>query len=300
MTREVKLAAAQFACTWDVVENVATAERMVREAAARGAQIVLLQELFETPYFCITQDSAHFALARPFAGHPTIAQFSRLAAELGVVIPVSFFECAGRAFFNSVAVIDADGVVLGIYRKSHIPDSLGYQEKYYFSPGDTGFRVWETRYARIGVGICWDQWFPESARCMALLGAEVLMYPTAIGTDPPVPAEDSRDSWQIVQRGHAAANAMPLVAANRIGLETAPVDGCGVTGAATAKGEIGIRFYGSSFICDQSGAMLAEASRDRAEVIAATVDLDAARRHRVDWTFFRDRRPELYGRLVED
>jgi N-carbamoylputrescine amidase len=288
MAREVTLAATQFACIWELDENLATAERLVREAAARGAQIVLLQELFETPYFCITQDTRRFALARPLQGHPTVARFSRLAAELGVVIPVSFFERGGQAFFNSVAVVDADGSVLGVYRKSHIPDSGGYQEKYYFTPGDTGFRVWETHFGRIGVGICWDQWFPEAARAMALQGAEVLLYPTAIGSDPPEPGDDSRDSWQLAQRGHAVSNAMPVVAANRIGLET----------AAAEADEVSIRFYGSSFIADQTGAMLAEASRDREEVLVATVDLDAARYHREDWSFFRDRRPELYGPLL--
>ena len=286
MTREVTLAAAQSACTWDVPANLDTAERLVREAAGRGARIVLLQELFATPYFPITQDTRHFALAGPAQGHPVIARFSRLAGELGVVLPVSFFERAGQAFFNSVAVVDAGGEVLGVYRKSHIPDSGGYQEKYYFAPGDTGFRVWDTRYARIGVGICWDQWFPESARAMALLGAEVLLYPTAIGSDPPAPADDSRDAWQAVQRGHAVANAMPVVAANRVGVE------------AAEGGEPGIRFYGSSFIAAETGALLAEASRDGEEAITATVDLDAVRYHREDWTYFRDRRPDLYGPLL--
>jgi N-carbamoylputrescine amidase len=285
MTREVTLAAAQFACGRDIEGNLATAERLVREAAGRGAQIVLLQELFATPYFPITQDTRHFELAGPAEGHPVIARFSRLAGELEVVLPVSFFERAGQAFFNSVAVVDADGAVLGVYRKSHIPDSGGYQEKYYFSPGDTGFRVWDTAFARIGVGICWDQWFPECARAMALQGAEVLFYPTAIGSDPPAPEDDSRDRWQVVQRGHAIANAMPVVASNRIGLEAAP------------GGEPSIRFYGSSFIAAATGVLLAEASRDREEVVTATVDLDAARYQREDWSFFRDRRPELYGSL---
>jgi N-carbamoylputrescine amidase len=276
----------------------------VREAAGRGAQIVLLQELFETPYFCITQETRHFALARPLEGHPTIARFSRLAAELGVVIPVSFFERGGQACFNSVAVLDADGSVLGAYRKSHFPDSGGYQEKYYFSPGDTGFRVWRTRFARIGVGICWDQWFPEVARSMALMGAEVLFYPTAIGSDPSDPGDDSSESWQLVQRGHAVANVMPVVAANRIGLEAARPEGAGgaapagASGGATPAAELDIRFYGSSFIADHNGAKLAEASRDRDEVITATVDLDAAQWRREDWSFFRDRRPELYGSLL--
>jgi N-carbamoylputrescine amidase len=286
MTREVTLAATQFACDWDTPANLDTAERLVREAAGRGAQIILLQELFATPYFPITQDTRHFDLAGPPEGHPVIARFSRLAGELGVVLPVSFFERAGQAFFNSVAIVDADGEFLGVYRKSHIPDSGGYQEKYYFSPGDTGFRVWDTAYARIGVGICWDQWFPESARCMALQGAEVLLYPTAIGSDPPAPDEDSRDAWQTVQRGHAIANATPLVASNRIGLEQA------------VGGEPSVHFYGSSFIASQTGALLAEASRDREEVITATIELDAVRYQREDWSLFRDRRPELYGPLL--
>ncbi len=298
MTREVTLAATQFACSWEVEENLATAERLVREAAGRGAGIVLLQELFETPYFCITQDARHFALARPFAGHPTIARFSRLAAELGVVIPVSFFERGGQAFFNSVAIVDADGSVLGVYRKSHIPDAGGYQEKFYFAPGDTGFRVWDTRYGRLGVGICWDQWFPEAARSMALMGAEVLLYPTAIGSDPPAPESDSRDNWQTAQRGHAIANSMPVMAANRVGLETAVVEGAGATGDAATSGEVGIRFYGSSFVADQTGALLAEASRDSEEVVTATVDLDDVRLYRENWSFFRDRRPELYRPLL--
>jgi N-carbamoylputrescine amidase len=291
MKREVTLAATQSACSRDIPGNLDTAERLVREAAGRGAQIVLLQELFATPYFPITQEARHFDLAGPAEGHPVIARFALLAAELEVVLPVSFFERAGQTFFNSVAVVDADGTNLGVYRKSHIPDARGYQEKFYFAPGDTGFRVWRTAYATIGVGICWDQWFPESARAMALQGAEVLLYPTAIGTDPPTPGDDSRDAWQLVQRGHAVANAMPVVASNRIGVETAQ-DG------SVKDGETSIRFYGSSFICDESGSMLAEASRDREEVVTATVDLDEARRHREYWTYFRDRRPELYGPLL--
>jgi len=298
------MAATQYACSWDVEANLDTAERLVREAAARGAQIVLLQELFATPYFPITQEARHFALAAPAEGNPLLARFGRLAAELGVVLPVSFFERAGQAFFNSLAVVDADGSVLGVYRKSHIPDARGYQEKYYFAPGDTGFRVWDTAFARLGVGICWDQWFPESARAMALLGAEVLFYPTAIGSDPPAPELDSRDAWQLVQRGHAVANAMPLVASNRIGLETAPAEGpatCAVGVAGPAPPDPGepaaIRFYGSSFIAAETGELLAEASRDREEVVTATVDLEAVRAHRENWTLFRDRRPDLYGPL---
>jgi N-carbamoylputrescine amidase len=283
MASSVTLAATQMACGWDIEANLENAEKLVRVAAGRGAHIVLLQELFATPYFCIDEDSRHLDLAQPFDGHPTIARMQRLAAELEVVIPVSFFERAGKAFFNSLAIVDADGSVLGVYRKSHIPDAIGYREKFYFSPGDTGFKVWPTRYGIVGAGICWDQWFPESARCMALLGAEVLLYPTAIGQDPPVPESDSRDAWQRVQQGHAAANFMPLVAANRIGTE--------------AGQNASIEFYGSSFIADHTGAKLAEASRDAEEVITATVDLEAVRTYREDWAVCRDRRPGLYAPL---
>ncbi len=298
MTREVTLAATQYACSWDRDGNLDTAERLVRDAAGTGAQIVLLQELFATPYFPVTQEARHFDLAEPARGGQLVARFARLAGELGVVLPVSFFERAGQTFFNSVAVVDADGSMLGVYRKSHLPDATGYQEKYYFAPGDTGFRVWDTAFGRIGVGICWDQWFPESARAMALLGAEVLLYPTAIGSDPPTPGDDSRDAWRLVQRGHAVANAVPLVAANRIGLERAPAAGDEPAGAAAPGADIAIRFYGSSFITSETGALLAEASRDGEEVVTATVDLDATRRHREYWTFFRDRRPDLYGPLL--
>jgi N-carbamoylputrescine amidase len=283
MARSVTLAATQMACSWDIEANVDKAEELVRLSARRGAHVVLLQELFQTPYFCIDEDSRHLDLARPLDSHPTIARMQRLAAELEVVIPVSFFERAGRVFFNSLAMIDADGSLLGVYRKSHIPDAIGYREKFYFSPGDTGFRVWRTRVGVLGAGICWDQWFPESARCMALLGAEVLLYPTAIGQDPPVPEADSRDAWQRVQQGHAAANFMPLIAANRIGTETGK--------------DASIKFYGSSFIADHTGAKLAEASRDAEEVITATVDLDEVRSYREDWAVCRDRRPGLYSPL---
>ncbi len=284
MTRTVTFAATQMACNWETGENVDRAEGLVREAASRGAQVVLLQELFETPYFCIDQSARHFDLARPVDGHPTVERFQRLAAELGVVLPVSVFERAGQAFFNSLVMIDADGTALGVYRKTHIPHAVGYHEKYYFSPGDTGFRVWRTRHGVLGVGICWDQWFPESARSMALMGAEVLLYPTAIGSDPPAPEEDSSGAWRRVQQGHAAANLMPLVASNRIGVE----DGDSAS----------MRFYGSSFIADQTGAIVAQASSDRQEVVTAAFDLDEVRRYRERWAMFRDRRPELYGRLL--
>ena len=286
--RNVTVAATQFACSWDAASNIARAESLVRQAAGEGAQIILLQELFESPYFCIEQDARHFALATAVADNPAIRHFRRIARELSVVLPISFFERANQAYFNSVAIIDADGEVLGIYRKSHIPNGPGYQEKHYFSPGDTGFKVWQTRYARIGVGICWDQWFPECARAMALMGAELLFYPTAIGSEPPpAPPVDSRRHWQRTQQGHAAANLVPLIASNRIGIERSLQDPQGLW----------IRFYGSSFIADASGALLAEAPEDAESVLTATFDLDALERQRANWYVFRDRRPELYAAL---
>lgn len=282
--RPITLAATQFACSWDLPANADAAEWVIRAAAARGAQVVLVQELFATLYFCITQRAEYLSLAAPADGHPLIARFAALARELGVVLPVSFFERSGTAFFNSVAMVDADGRILGLYRKSHIPQGPGYEEKYYFSPGDTGFRVWDTVFGRIGVGICWDQWFPEAARAMALQGAEVLLYPTAIGSEPPAPGYDSQPHWETVMRGHAAANILPVVASNRIGTETAP-EGTAVT------------FYGSSFIADQTGALVVRASRDREEVLTATLDLDAIASLRSSWGLFRDRRVDLYTPL---
>jgi N-carbamoylputrescine amidase len=285
--REVTFAATQFACGPDCAVNVGHAETMVRAAAAKGANAVLLQELFETPYFCQDQLADHFALAATFEGNPLIARMAVLAKELNVVLPVSFFERAGQAHFNSLAMIDADGAVLGLYRKSHIPDGPGYQEKYYFTPGDTGFKVWKTRLGIFGAGICWDQWFPEGARAMALAGAEALFYPTAIGTEPPpAPPIDSRDHWRRVMQGHAAANLMPVIASNRIGVECSRIDpGSSIT------------FYGSSFITDQSGAIAAELGRAEEGVITARFDLDELARLRASWGLFRDRRPELYGAL---
>jgi N-carbamoylputrescine amidase len=280
----VTLAATQFACTTNAAENLDRAERAVRAAAGRGAQVVLLQELFETPYFCKDHLASHFELARPIAGSPVVARFQALARELEVALPVSVFERANNAYFNSVAMIDADGSVLGVYRKSHIPEGPGYHEKYYFSPGDTGFRVWKTRYGALGVGICWDQWFPEAARCMALMGADVLLYPTAIGSEPHDASIDSRDHWQRCMQGHAAANLMPLVASNRIGVE---------------RGEkYEMTFYGSSFIAGTAGEKLVEADRSSEAVITATVDLEAARAQRHAWGVFRDRRPDLYGPIM--
>jgi N-carbamoylputrescine amidase len=263
-------------------DNVRRIEGLVREAARRGGEIVLTPELFEHPYFPQAEDDRAFDLAAPLEGHPTVARMQSLAAELGIVLPVSFFERAGQSYYNSLVMIDADGAQLGVYRKSHIPDGPGYEEKFYFRPGDTGFRAWRTRHGRIGVGICWDQWFPEAARAMALQGAEALLYPTAIGTEPVAPNEDTKEPWQRVMVGHAVANAMPIAAANRIGRENAIV------------------FYGSSFICNQRGGMEVELGRDEEGVGTVSFDREALRRYRASWGFFRDRRPELYGRLTSD
>ena len=280
--RSVTVAATQFACSWDLPLNADRAEALVRAAAAKGAQIVLIQELFAAPYFCIEQHSKYFELAAPLEGHPLVARFAALARELGVVIPVSFFERAGQAFFNSLAMVDADGRVLGLYRKSHIPQGPGYEEKFYFSPGDTGFKVWNTAFGRIGVGICWDQWFPECARSMALMGAELLFYPTAIGSEPPAPGYDSQPHWEMTMRGHAAANILPVVASNRIGTEVAP-EGREVT------------FYGSSFISDHTGQLMAKADRATEGVLVHQFDLEAIASLRASWGLFRDRRADLYG-----
>jgi N-carbamoylputrescine amidase len=281
---ELSVAALQMAMVGDIDVNIATAERLVREAAAQGARIILIPELFEGPYFCKDQLPENLDRARPLVGHPTIEQFAAIAKELDVVLPLSVYERAGQVLFNTVVIVDGDGTTLGYYRKSHIPDGPGYTEKYYFSPGDTGFKVWKTRHGTIGVGICWDQWFPESARSMALLGAEVLLYPTAIGSEPRDPDWDSSGHWQRVMQGHAGANLMPLVAANRIGHEI------GITGDIT--------FYGSSFIADGTGAMVAEAGRDEEAVIVANFDVGRLRNQRAAWGLFRDRRPELYGPIV--
>ena len=281
----VTIAATQFSCGQDVAGNIEKAKSAVREAAGRGANIILLPEFFATLYFCQDQDPKYFSLAQPFAENTLLAAFSKLARELSVVLPISFFERANAAHYNALAMIDADGRIIGHYRKSHIPDGPGYQEKYYFNPGDRGFHAWPTHYGTLGCGICWDQWFPETARILALKGAEILFYPTAIGSErPPVPPLDSRDHWRRVMQGHAAANYMPLVASNRIGRETG------------ASGEI--NFYGSSFIAGPTGEIVAELSRVREGVITATFDLDAIRTARSSWGVFRDRRPELYGPLL--
>ncbi len=283
--RHVTVAATQMECGTDKQANIATAERLIRQAAKQSANIVLVQELFETPYFCQDQIHANFGLATPLEENAAIARFAPLAKELGVVLPVSVFERAGQSFFNTIVIIDADGKKLGFYRKSHIPDGPGYTEKFYFSPGDTGFKVWDTAFGRIGVGICWDQWFPESARVMALMGAELLFYPTAIGSEPQDPALDSRDHWQRAMQGHAASNVMPLVSSNRIGTER------GAHGTA-------LTFYGSSFIADPTGAKVAEAGRAEEAVLTASFDLDAIAQMRASWGVFRDRRPELYEPLL--
>jgi N-carbamoylputrescine amidase len=284
---KVIVAATQMACGADRATTLRNAEKLVREAAHRGAQIILIQELFETPYFCIDQNPQHFALATSLSDNAAIKLFAQLARELEVVLPVSFFERANNAHYNSVAIIDADGSVLGVYRKSHIPNGPGYQEKQFFNPGDTGFKVWDTRYARIGVGICWDQWFPECARAMALMGAELLFYPTAIGSEPQDATLDSRDHWQRAMQGHAAANLVPVIASNRIGTE-----------ASGSDANWRITFYGSSFICDETGAMLETADRITEQVLVHQFDLAAIRERRVSWGVFRDRRPDLYRALT--
>jgi N-carbamoylputrescine amidase len=281
------IATTQFACSWDLGRNLDQAEQLVRQAAAQGAQVILLQELFATPYFCIEQDHKHLALAEEYSDSKVLKRFAALAKELGVVLPLSWFEKAGNAYFNSLSVADADGHLLGVYRKTHIPNAIGYQEKEYFSPGDTGFRVWDTAYGRLGLGICWDQWFPETARCLALMGAEVLLFPTAIGSEPGAAALDSRDHWQMAMRGHAAANILPVIAANRVGREVASNDP-----------ELAMSFYGSSFISNHKGKLLAEADRDSTGVLVQALDLAAMREERLTWGIYRDRRPEMYGPLL--
>ena len=280
----MRVAAIQMSMAVDTATNVEVAERLVRDAAAQGAHVVLIPELFEGHYFCKDQRAEELQRARPLDGHPTIAHFAKVARELQVVLPLSLFERANNAYFNTVVVVDADGSVLGKYRKSHIPDGPGYSEKFYFSPGDTGFRVWQTKHGAVGVGICWDQWFPEAARSMALLGADVILYPTAIGSEPQNPTWDSSAHWQRVMQGHAAANLIPIVAANRTGREV---------GNPTT-----VTFYGSSFITDATGEKVAEAGRDDERVLVAEIDVEANRAMRAAWGLFRDRRPELYGALA--
>ncbi len=275
----VKVAALQSAFSTDTESNVARMIEMTIQAAKAGAQIVLPPELFENIYFCTFEKDEYFALAKPVEAHPTIQKFQKVAKEYGIVIPVSFFEQEGPCYYNSVALVDTDGAVLGIYRKSHIPDGPGYEEKYYFRPGNTGFKVWSTRFGKIGVGICWDQWFPECARAMMLQGADLLLYPTAIGTEPEEPGLDTKDLWQRAMIGHAVSNIVPVIAANRTGVELRQ------------------EFYGHSFISDHRGHKVAEMNRTESGIISAEFDLEVIRKNRAAFGFFRDRRPELYGAL---
>jgi len=278
------VAATQMACGTDRDENIARAEKLVREAAGRGARLILPQELFETPYFCKDMKPDLMKLALPLDENPALKRMRALAKELGVVIPVSVYERANNALYNSLVMVDADGAVLGTYRKSHIPDGPGYSEKFYFNPGDTGFRVWETKVGRVGAAICWDQWFPEAARILALKGAEVILYPTAIGSEPHDATINSRDHWQRTMQGHSAANLTPVVASNRIGREEG--ESCGIT------------FYGSSFITDGTGAKIAEADETSEAVLTATFDLAALAEQRLNWGVFRDRRVDLYADIL--
>lgn len=290
--REVTIAAIQMSCSRDVKENIEKAAKLIRAAAGAGAQIILPSELFERQYFCQERRYDYYDYAKPLSDNDAVQSMKALAKELGVVIPVSFYEAGeGRQLFNSVAVIDADGEVLGIYRKTHIPDDHYYQEKFYFTPGNTGFKAFKTRYATIGVGICWDQWFPETARCMALQGAELLFYPTAIGSEPILEC-DSMEHWRRCMQGHAASNLIPVIAANRIGEET--VEPCPENGMQKSA----LNFYGSSFITDNTGALCAELPGGEEGVLVSTFDLDALKADRLNWGLFRDRRPEMYAKIV--
>ena len=280
---KIKVAATQMSCSWELDENIEKAKKIVNLAAEDGANIILLQELFQSPYFCIEYDEKIFKLAQTFEESILIKEMSEVCKKLNVVLPVSYFEKSNNAYFNSIAVIDSDGSVLGNYRKSHIPDGIGYLEKYYFNPGNTGFKVWNTKFGKIGIGICWDQWFPEVARIMALKGADVLFYPTAIG-DEPRSKYDSSGAWQRVMQGHAAANIVPVVASNRIGFEKVQNQTNG--------------FYGKSFICDHTGLMLKEASRDKEEILIAEIDIDKNHLFRRNWGLFRDRRIDLYKDIL--
>lgn len=280
---ELTVAATQMACSRDRDENIARAEKLVRAAAERGAKVVLLQELFETPYFCKDTEPDLMHLALPVSDNPAVQHMRALSAQYGIVLPISIYERANIAQYNSLVMIDS-GDILGVYRKSHIPDGPGYREKYYFNPGDTGFHVWNTRHGRVGAAICWDQWFPEAARVLALKGADVILYPTAIGSEPHDETIHSRDHWQRTMQGHSAANLIPIVASNRIGREEG--ESCAIT------------FYGSSFITDATGAKVAEASEHEEEILTATFDVERNRRQRVNWGVFRDRRPELYTDIL--
>jgi N-carbamoylputrescine amidase len=286
MSKTVTVAATQMSCSRDSKANITNAKKLITKTASEGAQIILIQELFESVYFCCLNKTEEFNMAKPFENNPLLQEMSALAKELSVVLPISFFEKDNNTFYNSLSVIDADGSISAPYRKSHIPDGPGYEEKYYFHPGNTGFKVFETQYAKIGVGICWDQWFPEAARIMALNGAELLFYPTAIGSEPDTPELDSRDSWQLVMQGHSAANTLPVIASNRIGTEK--------------NEKFSMTFYGSSFITDGTGVKVKECSRDNEEYIIQKFDLDSIQEHRSSWGFFRDRRTDLYKDILKD
>ncbi len=289
--RLVKVAAVQMRCSVNVDENIRKADEMVRSAAASGANIILLPELFERQYFCQERRYEYYDFAKSLEENDAVNHFKAVAKELSVVIPVSFYEKDGTVLYNSVAVIDADGEILGVYRKTHIPDDHFYQEKFYFTPGNTGFKTWKTKFGTIGVGICWDQWFPETARAMALQGAEMLLYPTAIGSEPIIEC-DSMPHWRRCMQGHAGSNLMPVIAANRIGLET--VEPC----KENAMQSSSLEFYGSSFMTDETGEILESASRDKEEILIHTYDLDEIYENRMSWGIFRDRRPECYGDIL--
>ncbi len=290
--KKVTVAAVQMYCNRGRQENIEAADKAVREAAEKGAQIILLPELFETWYFCQERNYASYELAFTAEENPALCHFRKVAEELRVVLPISFFERDGNVTYNSTAVIDADGSILGVYRKTHIPDDHFYQEKFYFTPGNTGFKVWDTAYGKIGVGICWDQWFPEAARCMALMGAQLLFYPTAIGSEPIIEC-DSMPHWRRCMQGHSAANVIPVIAANRIGEEQ-------VFPAKENNGQTSsLTFYGSSFITDETGEILEDAGRTAEKVILHTFDLDAVEEMRFSWGMFRDRRPDMYGEICK-
>lgn len=290
--RNITVAAIQMSVPETPEKSIAKAEKLVRQAAAGGANVILLPELFENWYFCQERRYDSYKLASTVEENPAVRHFRKVAAELGVVMPISFYEQDGNVLYNSIAMIDADGSVMGVYRKTHIPDDHFYQEKFYFTPGGTGFRVWDTRFGKIGVGICWDQWFPEAARCMALMGAEVLLYPTAIGSEPVLEC-DSMPHWQRCMQGHAAANLVPVVAANRIGTETVKPD------SENQNQSSALTFYGSSFIADNTGALVECADRASDCVLTHSFDLDELRDMRLSWGVFRDRRPEMYGKITE-
>lgn len=292
MERKVKVAAIQMSCSRDITENIEKADRLVREAHINGAKIILLPELFERQYFCQERRYEYYDFAKNVEENDAIKHFSKLAKDLDVVLPISFYEKDINNLYNSIAIIDADGKIMGVYRKTHIPDDHYYQEKFYFTPGNSGFKVWDTKYAKIGVGICWDQWFPETARSMALMGAEILFYPTAIGSEPILEC-DSMEHWRRTMQGHAAANIIPVVAANRYGLEE--VYPCVENGNQSSS----LNFYGSSFITDELGEIIESAGRDKEEILYSEIDLDKNREDRLAWGLFRDRRPKMYNKIVE-